>query len=123
MSNKPNKLIFTLLESAKKIDSLAEKETFSSYLSPDSWVCRDAIARRFLIMASISEILLDKHEGFCMRYPEIPYAAMRGMKPYLSKIHDGDIDWAIVWETTQKKIPDLIDQLREILRDLITANE
>ena len=122
MSKKPNKLIYTLLESAKKIENLSEKENLSSFLSSDSWVSREAVARRFLIMASISEILLEKHEPFCMKYPEIPFNAMRGMKSYLSKIHDGDIDWAIVWQTTQKEIPRIIEQLADTLGELRAEN-
>lgn len=116
------KHIYMLLESAMKIEEVADKESLSSFLSPNSWIKRDAVARRFLILASISEILLNKYEDFCLKYQEIPLAAMRGMKRYLTQIHDGDIDWAIIWQTTQKEIPDLIEQLRETLRDLIAVN-
>ena len=118
MYKTPNKLVSMLLASAKNIEGITEKENISSFLSPASGVKRDAIARRFLIIASISEILLAKFESFCFKYREIPFIAMRGMKRYLSNIHDGDIDWTIVWQTTQKEIPSLIEQLSDALRKL-----
>ncbi len=122
MYKTPNKLVCMLLASARNIEDITEKENISSFLSPDSGIIRDAIARRLLIMASISEILLDEYESFCMKYPEIPFTAMRGMKRYLSKIHDGDIDWTIVWQTTQREIPRLIEQISDTLRELRAEN-
>lgn len=118
MYKTPNNLVFMLLTSAKNIEDITERENIFSFLSPDSGMIRDAVARRFLILASISEILLDKYESFCLKYPEIPFTAMRGMKRYLSKIHDGDIDWTMVWQTIQKKIPELIEQLKDVFRKL-----
>lgn len=122
MYKTPNKLVSMLLESARNIEDVTERENISSFLSPDSRIIRDAIARRFLIIASVSEILLDEYESFCMKYPEIPFTAMRGMKRYLSNIHDGDIDWAIVWQTTQRELPRLIEQITDALRELRTEN-
>lgn len=122
MYKTPNKLVSMLLESARNIEDMMEKENISSFLSPDSGIIRDAVARRFLIIALISEMLLDEYESFCMKYPEIPFVAMRGMKQYLSNIHDGDIDWVIVWQTTQKEIPSVIEQITNTLRELRAEN-
>lgn len=122
MYRTPNKLVSMLLESSRNIEDITEKENISSFLCPDSGIIRDAVARRFLIIASISEILLGKYESFCIKYPDIPFVAMRGMKQYLSNIHDGDIDWAIVWQTTQKEIPSLIEQITDTLRELREEN-
>lgn len=117
MSKSTKKYIYKLLESAKKIEEIADKENFSSFLSPKAWIIRDAVARRFLIIASVSEILFNKHMEFCMKYPEIPFSAMQGMKRYLTEIQDGDIDWAIVWQTTQEKIHELIKHCDEVISD------
>lgn len=122
MRKSTKKYIYKLLESAKKIEEITDKENFSSFLSPKAWIIRDAVARRFLTIASVSEILFNKHMEFCIKYPEIHFSAMQGMKRYLTEIQDGDIDWAIVWQTTQEKIPELIKHCDEVIGDTVSLN-
>lgn len=118
MMNSPKLFLFTLFDCTKKIQKATENENYSSFIAPNSWIIRDAVARRFLMIAEISDIICNKHKDFCFKYPEIEFSKIRSFKAYLTKIHDTDIDWSIVWETIQTKIPEIIDELKTILRDI-----
>ena len=118
MKNSPKLFINTMFECAKRIKKATENENYSSFIAPNSWIIRDAVARRFLMIAEISDILCSKYIDFYFKYPEIEFSKIRSFKAYLTKIHDTDIDWSIVWETIQTKIPEIIDELKTILRDI-----
>lgn len=118
MSKLPKKIVARMYSSLRKIEVVSDKEDFATFIHPDSWMIQDAVIRRFIEISYISELLIEKYNYFCEVHPEIPFKELSGMKKYLTKIQDGSIDLALVWQTVQKIIPDIIDKIEAIFKKL-----
>lgn len=51
------------------------------------------------------------------KYPAIPFKEMAGMRDVLSHEYFG-INHKVVWNVVNQKLPQLIDELREMIRDM-----
>jgi len=52
-----------------------------------------------------------------MKYPEIPWKNMTGMRDKLIHDYEG-VDYEVVWETVRDEIPELEFQISEIIKEL-----
>lgn len=68
-----------------------------------------------MCIIQIGELVAGLDEDFMMKYPEIPWRQIKGMRNIYA--HDYDtIDNDMVWETVKEEIPELNEKLREVLR-------
>lgn len=76
-----------------------------------SYEKQDAVVRRLELIGEAANRLPD---DFRRQYPEIPWSGIVGLRNVL--IHEYDsIDLERVWETIVKNIPELENQIRQIL--------
>lgn len=66
-----------------------------------------------LIIGEAATKLINDYPEFIEANAHIPWRSMRGMR---NRIAHGyfDIDWAVVWETVQTALPDLLDKLADV---------
>lgn len=118
MSRFPKKNIAKLYSSLRRLEIILDKEDFASFIHPDSWITQDAAIRRLIEVSYISELLIEKYNIFCEAHPEIPFNELSGMKKYLTKIQDASIDLSLIWQTIQKVIPELIEKVEAIFKNI-----
>jgi len=98
-----------ILESAKMaLDYVLGKDWDEFY---EDVQCQDAVVRRIEIIGEaarrLSQETRDKH-------PQIPWREMTSMRNLV--IHEYDVvDINQVWDTVQKKLPPLIEELKKIV--------
>ena len=73
----------------------------------------DAVIRNFLV---IGEAAGQVSQEVRLRYPEVPWALMQGMRHVL--VHDYHmVRLDVVWRTVQQNLPPLIAPLEQILKE------
>ena len=97
----------TYVEGSSRADFLADKRT------------QQAVILNIVIIGEAATKLLGDYSEFLSRHPRVPWRNMKGMR---NRIAHGyfNIDLDIVWDTTQKALPDLVKNLPDILRDAAT---
>ena len=118
MSRFPKKIVAKLYSSLRRLEIISDKEDFASFIQPDSWITQDAVIRRLIEISYISELLIENHNNFTEAHPEIPFKELSGMKKYLTKIQDGSIDLALIWQTIQKVVPELMEKIEAIFKKI-----
>ena len=92
----------------------------TSPINDDSMVYshwQDAVIRQLEIVGEATKRL---SEDLRLRYPEVPWRRIAGLRDVL--IHDYmGVDLEAVWQVTQKNVPQLKAQIREILLKLDRA--
>jgi uncharacterized protein with HEPN domain len=85
----------------------------------EEWTLREALVRQFEI---IGEAVAALPPELLERYPETPWAKVRGMRNELShRYFENDPD--IVWLSAVKDLPPLLSQVERILIDLEASTE
>jgi uncharacterized protein with HEPN domain len=51
-----------------------------------------------------------------LRYPQLPWAEMRGLRNVLAHGYM-NVDFSIIWRTSQSRLAELESQLRELLAE------
>ncbi|HVZ84794.1 MAG TPA: DUF86 domain-containing protein [Terracidiphilus sp.] len=69
-----------------------------------SSLLQDAVARNFEIMGEAARKVLDAVPDATVLYPEIPFAAIYGMRNQLAHGYFA-VDWDTVWNTIQRDLP------------------
>ena len=74
---------------------------------------QQATVMSLLIIGEAATKLINDYPEFTEANAHIPWRSMRGMG---NRIAHGyfDIDWAVVWETVQTALPDLLDKLADV---------
>ncbi len=101
--------LLDILDSARKI------RTYIEGAARDEFLCdtrlQDSVVRRLEI---IGEAAGRVSTEFRQKHPDIPWAAIRGMRNRMVHRYD-DIDMDIVWETVQRDIPHLIQMIEAVV--------
>lgn len=84
-----------------KITFLADKRT------------QQAVVLNLIVIGEVASRLLRDYDSFLDGYPSIPWNSMKGMR---NRIAHGyfDIDIAVVWDTVQSALPQLVEALPPI---------
>ena len=82
--------------------------SFEEFLKDDK--TSSAVIRKFEIMGEAAKQV---PEEIRMKYPAIPWKEMAGMRDRLIHFYSG-IDYRLVWESIQNRLPKVREQLRKI---------
>jgi uncharacterized protein with HEPN domain len=93
------------VEGLSKVDFLADKKT------------QQAVILNLILIGEEATKLLKDDDAFANEYPQVPLRNMKGMR---NRIAHGyfEINLDTVWETTQTALPQLIQQLPAVRKNL-----
>jgi uncharacterized protein with HEPN domain len=76
---------------------------------------QQAVTMSLIIIGEAATKVLSAHPEFAAAHPQVPWRSMRGMR---NKIAHGyyEIAFDVVWETTQRSLPTLLEALRTLSR-------
>lgn len=98
-------LAITYVEGSSRDDFMEDKRT------------QQAVILNIVILGEAATKVVQSYPDFVVDHPEIPWRNMKGMR---NRIAHGyfDIDLDIVWNTVQSALPQLLDQLTAIMRQI-----
>lgn len=100
------------------LDEVEYLEGQSTALSKEAFLENDTLKRAFVrSLEIIGEAAKNLPREFCDRYPHVEWRAMAGMRDRLIHGYFG-VDYDIVWDVVESKIPELRTTLMGILSDL-----
>lgn len=76
-----------------------------------------AVVMSLVIIGEAATKVMDEYGDFAELHPDVPWRSMRGMR---NRIAHGyfDINLEIVWETVQTALPDLLEILSDIRKQI-----
>jgi len=95
--------------SAESIIRYIEGNSSSTFYEDD--ILQDAVIRRIEIMGEAASRISDELKS---QYPALPWKKMKAMRNILIHMYD-ELDLEIVWDTIEKDIPGLLNELEKIL--------
>jgi uncharacterized protein with HEPN domain len=99
-----------ILDAINKIEEYVSVG-YETFMSTSHW--QDAVIRQLEIIGEATKKLSD---DLRIKHPQIPWKRVAGLRDIL--IHDYmGVDLSAVWEITQKNLPELKQQIQEILSD------
>ena len=110
MKNKdPQIFLSHILENASYAQENVRGVDFKTFLKDRK--TRDAVVREIEI---IGEAVKNLPMVFRDQHPEIPWKKIAGMRDEI--VHEYfDIDWDLVWNVVDKRLPELEKQIKELL--------
>ena len=103
--------LFDITEAARLALSYVDGLTLEDFLHDTQ--CQDAVIRRIEIIGEAARRVSSQTREL---HPEIPWAAMIGMRNLM--IHDyDDVDMDIVWDTVHRDLPELLALLDPLSAD------
>ena len=96
------RLACSYVEGMRREDFLADLRT------------QQAVAMNVMIIGEVAAKLIERYPERLRACPNVPWASMKGMR---NRIAHGyfEVDMGVVWETVQRALPELIDQLQSII--------
>ena len=99
------------------LDAIAESRSFVAGMTYDAF-CADAKTLKAVVwnIAMIGEAVRHVPAEVVGAHPEIPWAAIRGMRNQI--VHGYDtIDYEIVWNVVQDELPPLVPLLERVIAE------
>ena len=98
-----------ILDAMESIEKFVKGMRFEEFMKDDK--TSSAVIQKFEIIGEatkqIPDEIRDKHQN-------IPWKEMAGMRDRLIRFYFG-VDYKLVWETSQKRVPDLMPLIKDIL--------
>ena len=101
-----------IVEAVQRIEEYSPHPDYESFKQDRKAV--DAIVRNFEI---IGEAVNKIPSALRIKYPDIPWTEMMGMRNKLIHEYFG-VDTQILWKTVKENVPQLKPQVRKMLQDL-----
>jgi len=100
------------------VDSLESAKIALDYVAGKSWddfyddmQCQDAVLRRVEIIGETAKHISPQTQK---KYPQIPWRELRVLRNLVTHKYDA-VDINQVWDTTQKRLPSLVNELSKII--------
>jgi len=99
------------------LNAATQARTYTDGLSKadflDDAKTQDAVIMKLLVIGELAARLLEEHQEFTCKHPEIPWQKMKGMRNRMAHGYF-DLNMDVVWDTAQLALPDLETNLRAI---------
>lgn len=99
-----------ILEAINKIERYTANMSLNDFLADEK--SSDAVVRNLEI---IGEAARNIPEDICLRFPNVPWDKMRGMRNMLAHEYFG-VSLPIIWQTIKDDLPPLVNPLKEVLK-------
>lgn len=111
---KRNLILFLndILKSVRKIQKYTEGKVYDDFIENDLLV--DGVIRNLEV---IGEAVKNIPAGFRKKYPFVEWKSIAGLRDILIHEYFG-IDYELLWDIVENKIPSLGKQIEAILKDL-----
>jgi len=100
-----------ILDAVSTIAKYTQGMEFNTFIEDRRTV--DAVVRNFMI---IGETAVNVPDDICLRYPEVPWYEMRGMRNFVVHEYFRTSD-SVIWDTVQLDLPPLLALLNKILEE------
>ena len=101
-----------VLEAVSKVASYTSGLDLTAFKADER--TRDAVVWNFAVIGEAARLVPSEIEA---RFPDVPWASMRGMRNIVVHEYFG-IDVEIVWVTASRDLPELEPRLRQIVEEL-----
>lgn len=101
-----------IIEGIKRIERYIKKMDYQGFLKDTK--TQDAVIRNLEI---IGEAVKNISNGLKEKHQEIDWKSIAGMRDKIIHFYFG-VNWEIVWDVIQKKLPELKKKLRPIIEEL-----
>lgn len=101
-----------IVEAAQKVSRYTASLDRRAFLADDK--TQDAVVRNLEIVGEAARRILEDCPNFAAQHPEVPWQTIYAMRNRLSHGYH-EVNLEIVWDTIQQSLPDLEQQLRQIL--------
>jgi uncharacterized protein with HEPN domain len=102
-------LLRDILKAAEDIRDFTKGITCEDFVADEK--TRSAVLYKFAVMGEATKLLSEEIRS---RYPDIPWRSIAGLRDKVIQGYIG-VDYDLLWETIEKKIPVVIQGLRSIL--------
>jgi len=99
-----------ILTAMENIEEFVKGINYDGFIRDDKTM--SAVIRKFEIIGEATKQISD---DIRQKHPEIPWKEMAGMRDRLIHFYSG-VDYNLVWETINKRIPDVKPLIRKILK-------
>lgn len=111
MSSKKRKWKFRLkhiLQSIDKIVSCTADSSFEEF--EDNWIVVDAVQMNLMVIGEAARHIPDE---IVRKYPEIPWAEMRGLRNVLAHEYDR-VEFEVIWQVAKEELPEIKPRLERV---------
>lgn len=83
----------------------------------DDKCIENAVAMSLIAMGEVVTVIHHKHPEFLVQHKHIPWKYMRGMRNIIAHGYF-ELDFEVVYETASNSIPELLNQIDELIKQL-----
>lgn len=102
-------LLSDILQAAQDIQNFTQGKSREDFIADEK--TKSAVLYKFAVMGEATKLLPDQVRE---QYPDIPWRSIAGLRDKVIHGYIG-VDYDLLWETIDKKIPLVITGLRKIL--------